>query len=291
MKNLLASTAVILAMVGPAAAQNATGFIDAPADGDIYATNLIGMRLYVTDQSVTDDMPITQDQLSTDWNDVGEVGDLLVSPEGQVKAVILDVGGFLGMGEHTVAADMSQLHFLHDQNDPGDIFIAMQGTKESLEAAPEFDRGDMVDQAAATAPAAGTTGMAAPATTADTTAAGTAAPAGGMMAGDAWQRPAMQADGYTDVPADQVTADTLTGATVYGPDNQSIGNVDDLIVGSDGKVTDAIIDVGGFLGMGSHRVKVSFDEMQIMQDANGGDVRVNVSATQDQLEARPEYNS
>ena len=101
----------------------------------------------------------------------------------------------------------------------------------------------------------------------------------------------MQAEGYTDVPVEQVTTDTLTGATVYGPDNQSIGEVGDLVVDADGKITEAIVDVGGFLGIGQHSVEVAFDEMQIMQNADGSDIRVNVSATKDQLEGRPEYKS
>ena len=156
MKKLLASTAVMLSLVGPAFAQDNAGFMNAPAEGDIYASNLMGMRLYVTEKDVTDDMMVTADQMSTDWNDVGEVSDLLVSQEGQIKAVVVDIGGFLGLGEHSVAADMTQLHFLHEQDNPSDIFIAMKGTKDTLEAAPEFDRGDMTEQAAmAPAPDAG----------------------------------------------------------------------------------------------------------------------------------------
>ena len=290
MKKLLATTAVMLTLVGPAVAQNAPGFFNAPAEGDIYASNLMGMNLYVTEKDVTDDMMVTQDQLSTDWNDIGEVSDLLVSQDGQVKAVVLDIGGFLGMGEHTIAADMSQLHFLHEQDNPSDIFLAMKGTKEGLEAAPEFERGDMTDQAAMAPATDGTADVAAPnAMTNDAMASGSMA--SDTMANDTWDRPAMQADGYTDIPADKITAETLTGATVYGPDNASIGEVSDLVVGADGKVTDAIVDVGGFLGLGEHTVSISFDEMQIMQNADGSDVRVNVSATKQQLEGRPEYNS
>ncbi len=283
MKKLLASTAVMLSLVGPAFAQDSAGFMNAPAKGDIYASNLMGMRLYVTEKDVTDDMMVTADQMSTDWNDVGEVSDLLVSQEGQIKAVVIDIGGFLGMGEHSVAADMTQLHFLHEQDNPSDIFIAMKGTKESLEAAPEFDRGDMTEQAAmAPATDAGASGMAAP--TPDPMATDT-------MAATRWDRPAMQAEGYADVPADQVTANTLTGATVYGPDNQSVGEVGDLVVDADGKITDAIVDVGGFLGIGEHSVEVAFNEMQIMQNTDGSEVRVNISATKEQLEGRPEYKS
>ncbi len=281
MKKLLASTALLLTIAAPGFAQDATGFMNAPATGDIYASNLMGMDLYVTDKDVSNDTVVTSDQLSNDWNDVGSVGDVLISQAGEVKAVILDIGGFLGMGEHTIAVDMSQLHFLHEQDNPSDIFIAMKGTKDSLEAAPEFKRDDMIDQAAMTpAPATDANGVAAPSP---------APAAADSMAATRWDRPAMQMDGYADVPADQVTANTLTGATVYGPDDKSVGEVSDLVVNADGKVTDAIVDVGGFLGIGEHSVEVAFDEMQIMQNADGSDVRVNISATKDQLEGRPEY--
>ena len=130
----------------------------------------------------------------------------------------------------------------------------------------------------------------------DAGASGMAAPTPDPMATDAmaatrWYRPAMQADGYADVPADQVTANNLTGATVYGPDNQSVGEVGDLVVDADGKITNAIVDVGGFLGIGEHSVEVAFNEMQIMQNTDGSEVRVNISATKEQLEGRPEYQS
>ena len=219
MKALLASTAVVLALGGPALAQDTGGFMNAPAEGDIYASNLMGMDVFVTDKDVTNDMSVTQDQLADGWNDIGDVGDVLISQDGQVKAVVLDVGGFLGMGEHTIAVEMSHLHFVHDQNDRGAIFIAMKGTKESLEAAPEFDRGDMTDQ-----------------TTAEVTTPAATPPAAGTIA-DRWNRPAMQREGYQDVPLEQVTAETLTGATVYGPDDQSVGEVRDLLVGSDDKIS------------------------------------------------------
>ena len=48
----------------------------------------------------------------------------------------------------------------------------------------------------------------------------------------------------------------IVGATVYNDSNQSIGTVDDLIVGQDGKMSTAVISVGGFLGIGRKLVRV-----------------------------------
>ena len=54
----------------------------------------------------------------------------------------------------------------------------------------------------------------------------------------------------------------IVGATVYNDSNQSIGMVDDLIVGKDGKVSTAVISVGGFLGIGSKLVGVPYDQLR-----------------------------
>ena len=42
--------------------------------------------------------------------------------------------------------------------------------------------------------------------------------------------------------------------SVYNDQNEKIGKVEDLIVKPDGTLSYAIIDVGGFLGIGAHRV-------------------------------------
>src|SRR5262249_51161657 len=47
-----------------------------------------------------------------------------------------------------------------------------------------------------------------------------------------------------------ILASTLIGSTVYSPDNQKVGDINDVIVGLDGKVEGVVIGVGGFLGLG-----------------------------------------
>ncbi|MBV9735327.1 MAG: PRC-barrel domain-containing protein [Acidisphaera sp.] len=60
----------------------------------------------------------------------------------------------------------------------------------------------------------------------------------------------------------------IVGANVYNDSNQSIGTVNDLIVGDDGKVTTAVISVGGFLGIGSKLVAVPYDQLHFEQADN-----------------------
>ena len=65
--------------------------------------------------------------------------------------------------------------------------------------------------------------------------------------------------------------------------------MEELILSQDGKIEQAIVDVGGFLGMGVHRIGLAFDEMQVMTNADNSDVRVYIDQTRETLEQRPEY--
>ena len=68
---------------------------------------------------------------------VGEITDLAVGKGDQVQAMILSVGGFLGMGEHYVAVSPSSIALGYDAN--AKKWKAIIGaTKDQLKAAPEF---------------------------------------------------------------------------------------------------------------------------------------------------------
>jgi sporulation protein YlmC with PRC-barrel domain len=70
--------------------------------------------------------------------DIGEVNDVLLSEDGSVHAVILGVGGFLGMGEKNVAISMKAIQV----NAPADgsaARLVVETTKEQLTAAGAFD--------------------------------------------------------------------------------------------------------------------------------------------------------
>ena len=67
---------------------------------------------------------------------VGEIADIAMKGT-QIDALILSVGGFLGMGEHYVAVSPSSVSIKHDEKN--DKWLAsMNTTKEALKAAPEF---------------------------------------------------------------------------------------------------------------------------------------------------------
>jgi sporulation protein YlmC with PRC-barrel domain len=80
-------------------------------------------------------------------------------------------------------------------------------------------------------------------------------------------------------------ASKLVNATVYNDQNERIGKIDDMIVSPDGKVSLAIVDVGGFLGIGKHRVAIPVDQFS---DINAKKL-VLPKATKEALKALPEF--
>ncbi|MER8430078.1 PRC-barrel domain-containing protein [Mesorhizobium caraganae] len=70
---------------------------------------------------------------------VGEIGDVVLNGDKRVDAVIIDVGGFLGIGEKEVAVGMDNLKFMTDKN--GKRYLYTNFTKEQLEAQAGYDKG------------------------------------------------------------------------------------------------------------------------------------------------------
>ncbi|MCM2477416.1 PRC-barrel domain containing protein [Rhizobium sp. CG5] len=83
----------------------------------------------------------------------------------------------------------------------------------------------------------------------------------------------------------ELTPAILEGATIYGADDHKVGKLDH-IHGS-GAGSKAIIDVGGFLGIGAKPVAVPLMDLQFMRDEDG-DVHAVTSWTKDQLKDMPE---
>ena len=67
---------------------------------------------------------------------VGDIYDLLFSPQGHINTVVLGVGGFLGLGERTVAVPYSTLSF--KVGPKGERIIIVPLSKDNLAKAPEF---------------------------------------------------------------------------------------------------------------------------------------------------------
>ncbi len=80
--------------------------------------------------------------LSAANENMGRIVDVLVDRGGQVRAAIIDFGGFLGVGSRKIAVDWSALLF----PPPGqpDAKISLQLTRDQVKAAPEYQDGKPV---------------------------------------------------------------------------------------------------------------------------------------------------
>ena len=81
----------------------------------------------------------------------------------------------------------------------------------------------------------------------------------------------------------------LMNATVYSPQNEAIGDVNDVILTRDGAVDGVVVGVGGFLGIGEKDVAIKMDRIKLTETDNG--VQLVLEATKDELAAAPEFTS
>jgi hypothetical protein len=83
-------------------------------------------------------------------------------------------------------------------------------------------------------------------------------------------------------------ASKVIGAAVYDDSGHQIGTVDDLIVGGADRLSDAILSVGGFLGIGSKLVAIPFARLHY--DPTASDPKLVLpGATRDSLNQMPGF--
>jgi sporulation protein YlmC with PRC-barrel domain len=87
-----------------------------------------------------------QEKLASRWigqtiynqadENVGDINDLVIGQNGQIDAVVIGVGGFLGIGEKNVAIPFSAVQAATDTD--GNLKLVVQFSKDDLNKAPEF---------------------------------------------------------------------------------------------------------------------------------------------------------
>lgn len=92
---------------------------------------------------------------------------------------------------------------------------------------------------------------------------------------------------HTPLATSELNDETLIGATVYGPGDHNVGSVAHLH--GTGPTAQAVVDVGGFLGIGAKPVAIPLSEIRFMRDEDGG-VHGTTTWTKDQLKDLPEHH-
>jgi hypothetical protein len=80
----------------------------------------------------------------------------------------------------------------------------------------------------------------------------------------------------------------VLGRDVRSPADEDMGRIVDVIVDRAGMVRAAVIDFGGFLGVGSRKIVVDWNALHFGRIANKSD-SITLELTKDQVTAAPEY--
>jgi hypothetical protein len=129
MRRLIIAAGTVLALIGAASAQGShqtagsarpsgSTFVNVPKQGEL-SSNLIGLDVYNGKQNL------------------GEIKDVALGKNGQVDAYILSVGGILGLGEHYVAVNPSDVSINYRSSNQK-WYATLNATTAELKAAPEF---------------------------------------------------------------------------------------------------------------------------------------------------------
>jgi sporulation protein YlmC with PRC-barrel domain len=256
---LVGSLVSVLAMASPALAQDAT---TAPAPAKPAATSSnASTNLGVS--AVDAGKLIGEDVIDANGKTVGEIESVVVDTKGKVTSVVLDVSGWLE-SEKRISVPWTDLKADAD----GKIHTSL--SKETAQEAAGYkysadvNRGKVLNESGQVYAADGTQEP----TTADTTAADNSRPA------------ALNADG-------SINASKVVGVNVVNTANDTVGEISEVLLDDSGKVAGVVVDVGGFLGIGSHPVKLAWNEIKMMN--KDGTLQAVVNMDKNALKEMPEY--
>ncbi len=85
-------------------------------------------------------------------------------------------------------------------------------------------------------------------------------------------------------------ASNLIGQSVYNSQDETVGDINDLVTDQSGKVIAVLVGTGGFLGIGEKDVALSFKDLRFTQDQDGK-VKVIANVTKETLASAPDYQT
>lgn len=238
---------------------------------DVLVTQLLGETVF----SALDDTA----------EEIGTITDMVVTSGQGISAVVISVGGFLGVGEKDVAVDFAQLSWL--RRDDGSRRWVLETTVETLTDAPAFIWSD--SELVTGDPALTTQQEEDQLVEFDPN----ATPVDPDLTTDQPGRQTISTpvdrSGFTEFDETGLAADELRGIGVYGINDEQIGTIGDIVITPDGSFDAVIVDVGGFLGLGAKPVAVGYDNLIFSTDTLGNRY-LFLNASREQLENQPAYD-
>jgi hypothetical protein len=85
-------------------------------------------------------------------------------------------------------------------------------------------------------------------------------------------------------------ASDLLGTQVYNAENQSLGEINDMLLAQDGRLKAVVVGVGGFLGLAEWDVAVPWEAFQVSR-GDDQDLTLRLEVSREQLEQAPEFTT
>jgi sporulation protein YlmC with PRC-barrel domain len=216
------------------------------------ASDLIGMKV-----------------VSQKGDDLGKIEDIVVHPGGQPSYAVLSFGGWMGVGDKLFAMPWSVLRAVEKDtakpDSPRSLVLPLE--KDRLKTAPGFDKKSWPT-------------MANPDWTKDVDA---------FYMGDLNPNAAKpaEASARTSVISWRVTE--LKGTNIETPTGDKLGDIKEVTIDANGRVSYVTLSVGGFLGIGDRLIAVPWDSLKFSLGGDKGDKKlISLAFTKKQLEEAPQ---
>ncbi|MGO9482968.1 MAG: PRC-barrel domain-containing protein [Rhodomicrobium sp.] len=137
----LAAAALALLVASPALAQQAPGTDSSATQPGQAMTNTAAQpNKFMTNEAQNQWLAgnlMNKSVYNAQGKSIGDLKDVLISSDGRVQALVIGVGGFLGIGEKNVAIDYN---YLEKNGSIAPNRITLNMTEQDLRSAPSFVR-------------------------------------------------------------------------------------------------------------------------------------------------------
>lgn len=109
-------------------------------DNMLRTSEMTGADVYVIETEWSDEEWADAevfDEVGNDWEDAGDVDDVVLSPDGQAVGLVVSHGGFLDIGDDNLLLSMRDVRRIDDGS--GDIAYVTNMTEEDMEDMPEVE--------------------------------------------------------------------------------------------------------------------------------------------------------
>ena len=86
-------------------------------------------------------------------------------------------------------------------------------------------------------------------------------------------------------------ASAIIGGSVYSPADESVGDVNDLVIKPTGEIEAVVVGVGGFIGIGEKDVAIALNRFTMEPTPDFASTKLVLNATKEELQAAPAFKS